>query len=227
MSSTIHALTCCEGIPRRHGERRRLALVRDGRSLFGLLRRLHKFGRPSRHRAPGEIPRSSPEIHLRPLWPTEFYSVHDQPGGGRTGAARRRHGPSYRTYCGALDLRSLSFVAFATTSVVEKGGTLRTRAFVTAAVCAVVIGVSASAAFAGEVTGAGGDTAGPANANSICVFSGLNDDPDAPLVLDLSVAPNGPGGVAQSFGQDVTLGRDPHVLNPGDACRGGSNFARE
>jgi hypothetical protein len=50
--------------------------------------------------------------------------------------------------------------------------------------------------------------AGPAHANSICVFSGRNDDPGAPLSLDPSVAPNGPGGVSQSFGQDVKLGLD-------------------
>jgi hypothetical protein len=87
---------------------------------------------------------------------------------------------------------------------------------------AVICG-SAVAAAAGEITGTGEDTAGPAHANSICVFSGLNDDPDAPLSLDEEIAPNGPGGVSQSFGQDVRLGLDPKVFNPGDACRGGSN----
>src|SRR5207244_1182328 len=46
-------------------------------------------------------------------------------------------------------------------------------------------------------------TAGPTHANSICVFSGHNDDPGAPL--DGS-GPNGPGGVCQSYGQDVKLG---------------------
>jgi hypothetical protein len=95
------------------------------------------------------------------------------------------------------------------------------------AVCATaVMGVSASAAFAGEVTGpsgSGGDTGAPLHANSICVFSGLNDDPTAPLTLDLEIAPNGPGGVSQSYGQDVKLGLSPHEFNPGDACRGGSN----
>ena len=81
---------------------------------------------------------------------------------------------------------------------------------------------------AGEVTGNGKPTHGPANANSICVFSGLNDDPDAPLVLDFTIAPNGPGGISQTYGQNVRLGlMSPHVVNPGDACRGGSNFARE
>ncbi len=97
-----------------------------------------------------------------------------------------------------------------------------------AAVCAAAFaGAGASAALAGEVTGNGKPTAGPAHANSICVFSGRNDDPGAPLSLDPTVAPNGPGGISQSFGQDVKLGLDPHDLNPGDACRGGSNPARQ
>jgi hypothetical protein len=100
------------------------------------------------------------------------------------------------------------------------------RKILVAAVCAVTMaGLSASAAFAGEVTGKGKPTAGPIHANSICVFSGKNDDPGAPL--DGS-GPNGPGGPSQSYGQENKLGlQDPHVFNPGDACRGGSNFARQ
>jgi hypothetical protein len=88
-----------------------------------------------------------------------------------------------------------------------------------------IAGASAGAAFAGEVTGNGKPTAGPTHANSICVFSGKNDDPGAPL--DGS-GPNGPGGPSQSYGQELRLGlQDPRVFNPGDACRGGSNFARQ
>jgi hypothetical protein len=97
------------------------------------------------------------------------------------------------------------------------------RLFLVATCVAAFMSVGASAALAGEITGSGKPTAGPANANSICVFSGKNDDPDAPLSLDFSVAPNGPGGVAQSYGQDVKLGLSPQVFNPGDACGPGSN----
>jgi hypothetical protein len=87
-------------------------------------------------------------------------------------------------------------------------------------VAAVFACLSVAAAFAGEVTGNGKPTAGPAHANSICVFSGKNDDPGAPL----TGGPNGPGGPSQSFGQENRLGLiDPHEFNPGDACRGGSN----
>jgi hypothetical protein len=96
------------------------------------------------------------------------------------------------------------------------------KATIATAVCTfALVGGTASAAFAGEITGNGRPTAGPAHANSICVFSGHNDDPGAPL--DGS-GPNGPGGKSQSYGQDVRLGlQDPHAFNPGDACRGGSN----
>jgi hypothetical protein len=95
----------------------------------------------------------------------------------------------------------------------------------TAAICAAAIlaGLSAGTAFAGEITGSGKPTAGPAHASSICVFSGQNDDPTAPLSLDPTIAPNGPGGQSQSFGQDVKLGLDPHAFNPGDACGRGTN----
>jgi hypothetical protein len=85
-------------------------------------------------------------------------------------------------------------------------------------------GVSANAAFAGEVTGNGKPTAGPSHANSICVFSGKNDNPSAPQ--DNPDA----GGVSQSYGQLVRLGvianffgATPKTFNPGDTCRGGSN----
>jgi hypothetical protein len=99
---------------------------------------------------------------------------------------------------------------------------LRKKSMFVAAVFVVAIaGVNTGAAFAGEITGNGKPIAGPTHANSICVFSGKNDDPTAPL--DGS-GPNGPGGVSQSFGQDVKLGLvDPHLFNPGNACRGGSN----
>ena len=100
---------------------------------------------------------------------------------------------------------------------------IRKKTLVLFATCAMTLGMGAGTAFAGEVTGTGEDTAGPAHANSICVFSGLNDDPDAPRTLDRELAPNGPGGVSQSFGQNVTLGASPQDFNPGDACRGGSN----
>jgi len=87
-----------------------------------------------------------------------------------------------------------------------------------------VAGPGVGTAFGGEITGNGKPTAGPAHANSICVFSGKNDAPDNPLDN-----PNA-GGVSQSYGQLVRLGvianffgASPKTFNPGDTCRGGSN----
>jgi hypothetical protein len=98
------------------------------------------------------------------------------------------------------------------------------KSMLVAVVSAVImVGPGAGAAFAGEITGNGKPTAGVPNANSICVFSGKNDDPTG-----INPEENGPPGVSQSYGQENKLGLvDPHVLNPGDACRGGSNFARQ
>ena len=86
---------------------------------------------------------------------------------------------------------------------------------------AVVAGLGAGAAFAGEVTGncnhakQGSPAADNckedqnANANSICSFSGQNDNPG-------STNPENPGGKTQSYGQDVSSGRaDPSEENPG------------
>lgn len=93
---------------------------------------------------------------------------------------------------------------------------------------AVVAGMGASAASAGEGTGncnnakQGSPAADNckrdqnANANSICSFSGQNDDPGAPLN-----GPNGPGGTSQSYGQDVKLGiHEPSQENPGKVGQG-------
>jgi hypothetical protein len=87
---------------------------------------------------------------------------------------------------------------------------MRTKSLLAAAVCAVVVaGASASAAFAGEVTGSGKATAGPKNAASECSFSGLNDNPN-------QAAPF--GGQAQSYGRLVAQGYKDAFPSPGVAC---------
>ena len=73
---------------------------------------------------------------------------------------------------------------------------------------AMVVGMMAGPALAGEITGKGKSTAAPANANSICAFSGL-DDPDADSF-----------GRTQSFGQFVRMGEKDAHPSPGQACRG-------
>jgi hypothetical protein len=75
-----------------------------------------------------------------------------------------------------------------------------------------LLAAGAGTASAGEVTGTGGDTQGPAHANSICVFSGLNDDPaEEP-------------GKTQSYGQAVRAGLKAFVPSPGVACNGHTGF---
>jgi hypothetical protein len=92
----------------------------------------------------------------------------------------------------------------------------RTRSLLAAALCAAAVAaLAAGPALAGEVTGSG-KKADQNQGMSWCSFSGLNDDPGAPL--DGS-GPNGPGGRSQSFGQDIKLGlANPHEFNPGVAC---------
>ena len=56
------------------------------------------------------------------------------------------------------------------------------RGILALVVVLVAAAVGASSAFAGEITGNGKPTAAPANANSECSFSGL-DDPDADVFV--------------------------------------------
>jgi hypothetical protein len=89
------------------------------------------------------------------------------------------------------------------------------KSLLAAAVCATVAALSAGPALAGEVTGSGANEE-QIQGMSWCSFSGLNDDPGAPLD---GTGPNGPGGPSQSYGQENRLGlRDPHVENPGTFC---------
>ena len=97
---------------------------------------------------------------------------------------------------------------------------MQKKSMLASGLCAVaILAASAQSASAGEITGNGKPTAGPAHANSICVFSGKNDAPGNPL--DFPDA----GGVSQSYGQLNRLGvvESFGLPNPGVACRGGSN----
>ena len=90
-----------------------------------------------------------------------------------------------------------------------------------ASTAVLILALGAGSAFAGEVTGSGKNS-DQNQGKSWCSFSGHNDDPGAPL--DGS-GPNGPGGMSQSFGQDVKLGlADPHAGNPGVACNPNRTF---
>jgi hypothetical protein len=90
------------------------------------------------------------------------------------------------------------------------------RSLAAAIVAAGVLGLGANPAFAGEVTGSGAN-ADQNQGKSWCSFSGLNDDPGAPV--EEPFGPNGPGGTSQSYGQELKVGiQDPHVANPGFFC---------
>lgn len=88
-----------------------------------------------------------------------------------------------------------------------------------AALCAVAVGaVGAGSALAGEVTGKGELTAGPAHANSICVFSGQNDG---------NPPPGRTAAHVQNWGQIPKQVRDVMAtqgFHPGDACNGHTGF---
>jgi hypothetical protein len=89
------------------------------------------------------------------------------------------------------------------------------KSMLTIAACGALAVVGAAPAVAGEVTGHG-VRQDQNQGRSWCSFSGLNDDPGAPL--DGS-GMNGPGGRSQSFGQENRLGlQDPHIANPGTFC---------
>jgi len=93
-----------------------------------------------------------------------------------------------------------------------------------AAALIVTAGVAGAGgtAFAGEVGGSGGKgngPKGPEHANSICVYSGLEDGSEDPT------APSGPG-TAQNWGQIPKFIRDMLTAegeNPGISCNGHLN----
>jgi hypothetical protein len=78
--------------------------------------------------------------------------------------------------CADGEVRRSGDVADGRVHVTGIGETIHPKATIATAVCAVaLVGGNAGAAFAGEVTGNGKPTGGPAHANSMCVFSGFNE----------------------------------------------------
>lgn len=76
-----------------------------------------------------------------------------------------------------------------------------------AAVCTLaLVGLSSGPAFAQGQT-----ERGPEHANSICSYSGLNDEPDAEFPE---------GGRVQSYGQIVKLGLKAEAPSPSMLCNG-------
>ena len=98
-------------------------------------------------------------------------------------------------------------------------GRLMKRFGVAVSVAAVVLSLSASATFAGEVKGPPGtidntnDTAAPAHANSACAFSGLNDYGNGQTDSQVQTAADSWKYYGLPKGSPGTLG----------LCRGGTN----
>jgi hypothetical protein len=89
----------------------------------------------------------------------------------------------------------------------------------TTAATLLLLGAGVGSAQAGEDTGTGEDTQGPAHANSICVFSGLEDGEEGTLP--------GPGEPPQNWGQIPKADRDilaQEGAHPGDSCNGHTGF---
>ena len=97
---------------------------------------------------------------------------------------------------------------------------------VTTAAAGATLILSTGPAMAGEITGSGKPTQGPAHSHSICVFSGLEDGDGAGFP--------GPGGAPpQNWGHVQQFARaqgaTPQDLKasgeqPGDSCNGHSGF---
>lgn len=83
---------------------------------------------------------------------------------------------------------------------------MRIKSLLVIPFCALGLAVAgiAPASAAGQVE------RGPEHANSICSFSGLNDEPDDPEE----------GGRVQSYGQIVRAGGKAFVPSPGMLCNG-------
>jgi hypothetical protein len=102
---------------------------------------------------------------------------------------------------------------------------MHAKTWVAAAVSAVAIAsLGAGPALAGEIKGPGSatgvlvgePTAGPAHANSICSFSGLNQ---------FTPGERGEFPIrTQSYGQLVRLGLKAQFPSPGVACNGHTGF---
>jgi hypothetical protein len=99
---------------------------------------------------------------------------------------------------------------------------LRTAA-ATVFATAILLGGAASTASAGEITGNGKPTQGPAHANSICTFSGLEDGDGAGFPGPGGAPPQNWGHSKEFFGA-TPAERKASGSQPGDSCNGHSGF---
>src|SRR6476620_10324193 len=91
---------------------------------------------------------------------------------------------------------------------------------------AALVVAGSGPAFGGEITGSGKPTSGPAHANSICAFSGLEDGDGAGFPGPGGAPPQNWGHVQQA---ERAAGATPADLKasgfqPGDSCNGHTGF---
>jgi hypothetical protein len=91
---------------------------------------------------------------------------------------------------------------------------------------AVIVVAGAAPSLAGEITGSGKPTQGPAHANSICVFSGLEDGDGAGFPGPGGAPPQNWGHVQQVERANGATVKDLKAsgFQPGDSCNGHRGF---
>ena len=99
----------------------------------------------------------------------------------------------------------------------------------TTAAAGAALVLSTGPAMAGEITGNGKPTQGPAHANSICVFSGLEDGDGMGFPGPGGAPPQNWGHVRQFLTSDAGGNLTPAQIKasgeqPGDSCNGHRGF---
>ena len=103
------------------------------------------------------------------------------------------------------------------------------KKLIAGAVLGLVVVGGPSAVFAGEINGNGKPTQGPAHANSICAFSGLEDGDGAGFPGPGGAPPQNWGHVRQFLTSDAGGNLTPAQIKasgeqPGDSCNGHRGF---
>ena len=91
------------------------------------------------------------------------------------------------------------------------------------AAAGAIILLGMSSASAGEIGGSGKPTQGPAHANSICAFSGLEDGDGAGFPGPGGAPPQNWGHSKEAFGA-TPAERKASGFQPGDSCNGHRGF---
>jgi hypothetical protein len=100
---------------------------------------------------------------------------------------------------------------------------MHTRLLLALPLTALVTLAVALPASAGEITGSGKPTQGPAHSHSICAFSGLEDGDGAGFPGPGGAPPQNWGHSKGAFGA-TPAERKASGFQPGDSCNGHSGF---